>query len=281
MAVTSEIAAFSRSARESPGPRDWILDLYGSFVREFGGWIAVADLLVLLESLGVNPASGRASLSRMKRRGEVSSVFRGTTRGYALTEATDRWFADGTDRIMGRTRQPNDGLWAIASFSVPEEDRTVRYRIRSRLLDLGYGQLSGGLMIAPSFLAEETVRALELAELTDYVDIWVSRHHGTRPQAEIVEHAWDLPAIETAYREYMSLAVALKTSGPPPDDEAAFVRYLVNVNSWRELPFMDPGIPSAYLPDDWPAAEARAMFTETAGALRPAAWSHFVRTASS
>ena len=39
--------------RTEPGPRDYVLNLFGLFIRDSGGWIAVADLLALLESLGV------------------------------------------------------------------------------------------------------------------------------------------------------------------------------------------------------------------------------------
>ena len=84
----------------APGPRDLILDLFGSFVRDYGGWVAVADLLALLESLGVAETSGRSALSRMKRQGEIEALSRGSVRGYALTPGSEEWFADGTERIM-------------------------------------------------------------------------------------------------------------------------------------------------------------------------------------
>ena len=95
---------FIRSIRSEPGPRDRILDLFGSFIRDFGGWIAVADLLVLLESLGVGEASGRSALSRMKRQGEIVATKRGVARGYALTESSEEWFVDGTARILAGPR---------------------------------------------------------------------------------------------------------------------------------------------------------------------------------
>ena len=83
--MSTDQTDFVRSARKLPGPRDWILDIYGSFVREFGGWIAVADLLELLESLDVSGPSARSALSRMKTQGELESESAGTSRGYRLT----------------------------------------------------------------------------------------------------------------------------------------------------------------------------------------------------
>ena len=271
---------FVRSIRSEPGPRDRILDLFGSFVRDFGGWIAVADMLVLLESLGVGETSARSALSRMKRQGEIVQTKQGSARGYALTESSEEWFVDGTARIMAGPRGESEDRWVLAAFTVPENARNVRYRIRTRLQDLGFGQLSGGLMIAPVSISEETIRALQRSDLTEYVDLWNSRHVGFLPIEELVSSAWDLESIAEAYRAYLTLASDLEASPPPVDEEAGFVRYVAHINAWRELPFLDPGIPDQYLPKDWPAKQARATFSRIEGSLRPGAWRHFVRVAA-
>lgn len=290
---------FARSPRDLPGPRDRILDIFGLFVRDSGGWIAVAHLLELLELLGVTSGSARSALSRMKRREELLPLERAGVRGYMLTEAAEAWFADGTARIMGTGPAASKAIreggaaagsdlagtgpatmgaqWVIASFTVPEGDRHVRYRIRSRLSDLGFGQLGGGLMIAPAHIGEESIRALQRAGLTDFVDVWDSAYLGLRSVEDVVASAWDLPAIAAAYHEYLSFVANLDAATQPANDDEAFVRYVHNVNAWRELPFMDPGIPSAYLPGDWPATTARSVFDEVSDGLRDAAWRHFER----
>lgn len=269
------------------GPRDWILTLYGAFVRDFGGWIAVADLLKLLEPLDVSAESGRSALSRMKRRGEIDAVSRESERGYSLTPSADEWFEDGTPRIMVGPSPQADGQWAVASFSVPEKGRNERYRIRTRLQDLGFGQLSGGLMIAPAHILDESIRAMARAGLGHYVDFWQARHFGPRPLREIVGAAWDLDAIDRAYRHYLRIANDLRADDlrandlrqrpGPADDGEAFVRYLANIHAWRELPFLDPGLALSYLPPDWPSEEARRVFGSISDDLRTSAWRHFVR----
>lgn len=266
--------------RVAPGPRDHILDLFGSFVRDYGGWVAVADLLALLGSLGVAETSGRSALSRMKRQGEIEAISRGSVRGYALTPGSEEWFADGTERIMKGSPWRPDDLWVLAAFTVPEDERKVRYQIRARLRDLGFGQLSGGLMIAPASILDETVRALERAELVDYIDLWQSQHIGFMQMERVVASAWDLPMIDHAYRDYLASAAALEAGAAPADDEAAFVRYVHHVHAWRELPFIDPGIPDRYVPGDWRATEARETFGRISNDLRPGAWRHFVTVAT-
>ena len=44
-------------------------DVYGAFVRDLGGWIAVADLVTLMGQLGVEEQVVRSSVSRFTRRG--------------------------------------------------------------------------------------------------------------------------------------------------------------------------------------------------------------------
>lgn len=216
----------------------------------------------------------------MKRRGELLSVEREGVRGYTLTDAAEAWFADGTVRIMGPMPELSNTKWLVASFTVPESDRHLRYQIRSRLSDLGFGQLAGGLMIAPAQLREESIRALERAELITYVDFWHSEHVGARPVEEIVSFAWDLPAISAAYHEYLEHEEKLRSKGVPAGDDEAFVQYLRHINAWRVMPFMDPGIPLQYLPNDWPAAEARSAFDSVSKSLRDAAWRYFKQVAS-
>lgn len=277
----SEATEFVRSGRDIPGPRDWILDVFGSFVRDFGGWIAVADLLELIGSLGVSESSGRAALSRMKTQDELLATARGRVRGYALTEPAENWFEDGTSRILkGLPDHVDDSSWIIAAFTVPESERSIRYQIRTRLQNLGFGQLAGGLMLAPAAILSETERALERSGLSRHVELWKSQHVGSTPLEEMVRSAWDLDAIDSAFREYLTLADELEARTNVKSDEDAFVRYMVNINAWRELPFLDPGIPGRYLPDGWPAIDARAAFTRISAEYKPFAWRHFVRTAS-
>ena len=263
--------------RTEPGPRDYVLNLFGLFIRESGGWIAVADLLALLASLGVANAPGRSALSRMKRQGELEAVSRGTTRGYALTEPAEQWFADGTERIMEGFPSGHEGWWALAVISAPEGDRKIRYQIRTRLAGLGFGQLASGLMIAPASILGEAARALERADLASHVELWRSEHVGSTPIGDIISSAWDLPFIAECYAEYLELAAG---ADAPSDDEATFVAYVRHVHAWRELPFIDPGLPEEHLPAGWPASRARAAFEAVCAELGPGARRHFGRFAT-
>lgn len=265
-----------------PNPRETILDLYGSFIRDFGGWIAVADLIRLLDALDIDEASARSAVSRMKRSGHLQSSTRRTAAGYSLTAGAAEWFADGDERILHRRGAVDHTAWILASFSVPEHERMTRYRIRARLGALGFGQAAGGLMVAPVSIAAETQRTLRREGLDPYVTLWNATHVGFTPTADMVASAWDLEAIRAAYDSYIARQspVLATLDAVAFDDREAFRRYVANVNAWRALPYLDPGLPLAALPDRWPSAAAAELFDTLAGRLRPGARRWFVRVCS-
>jgi phenylacetic acid degradation operon negative regulatory protein len=57
-----------------------------------------------------------------------------------------------------------------------------------------------------------------------------------------------------------------------PDE--AFRLYLPLLTEWRRLPYRDPGLPLALLPDGWKGEEATALFHRLNAVLRPLAQIH-------
>ncbi|MFD8237492.1 PaaX family transcriptional regulator C-terminal domain-containing protein [Streptomyces sp. NPDC059696] len=47
----------------------------------------------------------------------------------------------------------------------------------------------------------------------------------------------------------------------------AFAGYVRSIDRWRIIPYLDPGLPAAFLPVDWPGAEASALFARIVEAL--------------
>ena len=148
------------------------------------------------------------------------------------------------------------------------------YLIRTRLAALGFGQVAGGLMIAPSTIRDEAEHALRRADLHRYVALWDAVHVGFGSIDDVIAGAWELDALRAAYRDYLEVADRLRRLAPPADDRQAFVRYLTNINAWRELPFLDPGLPLDQLPARWPSRRARDRFVELADRFHPGAARH-------
>ncbi|MGI9018476.1 MAG: PaaX family transcriptional regulator [Euzebya sp.] len=255
-------------------PRDRILDVYASFVRAIGGWLAVSDLIALLDALGVDEQATRSATSRMKRGGLLQAEKVEGQAGYCLSPTALAILQDGDKRIFRREDHDDAGGWVIALFSVPEAQRSQRYQIRSRLERLGFGQDQTGSWFAPAAVLAETRRELLRNDLTGFVTLWVGSHQGFGDLRQVVAQSWDLAGIAQAYRGYLAVADQIDrhwSGEDTPGLQSAWVDYLDNLASWRSLPYQDPGLPPAVAPQDWPAAEARRRFLALDDTLKPLA----------
>ena len=246
-------------------PRDLIVDLYGAYLRGLGGWISIADTIRLLADLGVDEQSVRASISRLKRRERVEREVRDGVVGYALS-ALGRERLEEADRRIFRSYEPADAAdgWVLVMFSVPERERSNRYLIRSRLQWLGFGNHGPGVWIAPRRLAEEAERMLHRLGLTMYADVFEARYRGFGEAREMVRRAWDFEELRGLYTEFLAAQrpVYERWRHDPEGhtDRQAFVDYTVALSQWRTFPFLDPGLPTELMPEDWEGHEAAATF---------------------
>jgi phenylacetic acid degradation operon negative regulatory protein len=59
-----------------------------------------------------------------------------------------------------------------------------------------------------------------------------------------------------------------------PDPARAFTAYVPMLTAWRRLPYLDPGLPLALLPADWPGVRAGDLFADLDDRLRDPARKH-------
>lgn len=257
-------------------PRNRILDVYAAFVRPIGGWLAISDLITLLQPTGVDSQAVRSATSRMKRSGLLVSETVDGQAGYALSRSAMAILEDGDDRIFRPLDQESD-TWVVALFSVPEAERSQRYQIRSRLERLGFGQGPAASWFAPSSVLHETVRMLQRSGLDGYVTLWEGTHAGFGDLQELVANAWNMDEIMAVQDDYLEVvsAITRRRAAGEEGDQAAWCQYLDNLAAWRPLPYLDPGLPSKVVPAGWRTAEARHGFAELDAALKPGATRHF------
>lgn len=257
---------------EQHTPRSLIVTLYGAYGREAPEPLPVAELIRLLGAVGVDPPSVRSAVSRLKRRG---LLLPGRTAdgaaGYALSADARQLLDDGDLRIYGR-RPPllSDG-WVLAVFSVPESERSKRHLLRSRLGRLGFGTAAPGVWIAPARLYEETRHTLRRLRLDPYVELFRGEHLGFAATAEAVARWWDLGAIAKRHEEFLGEQEPVLRAwwdGREPSPEGAYRDYLPALDSWRRLPYLDPGLPLELLPPQWPGERSAQVFGELHALLR-------------
>jgi phenylacetic acid degradation operon negative regulatory protein len=261
---------------DSARPRSLLMTFSGAFVRDLGGWVAVADLIGLMADLDLDEQAVRSAVSRLKRRGVVVGERRGGAAGYRITAEGLAILEAGDARIFARPAPAAGAPWLLVSFSIPETQRALRHRLRARLEWLGLGTVASATWIGPAH-AEPEVRAL-VAEfgLAGRVELFRAEHAGFTPAPDAVARWWDLDAIAAEYRAYLDAwRPALRRArrrAPGPGE--AFATYVRQLDAWRRIPFHDPGLPAAALPADWPGAAAWALFAELGERLRPLALRH-------
>ncbi|MFC5337298.1 PaaX family transcriptional regulator C-terminal domain-containing protein [Leucobacter denitrificans] len=244
---------------DAPRPQHLIITLFAIYARPREGVLSIAEIIALMTALGVDSSAVRSSVSRLKRRGLLQSTQKDGAAAYRLSDELVEVFRAGDQRIFHQQRATLDDPWLLASFTVPEKERPVRHQLRTTLARLGFGQVSGGLWIAPGLLASETKTALENAGLEKYVELFLGNRISNDPLAEAIRSWWDLPTIEAHYREFISAfeqVVDLDFAA-----EETFATYMHAMTQWRRLPYLDPGIPAELLPEDWAGFRAEAVFS--------------------
>ncbi|HET8588548.1 MAG TPA: PaaX family transcriptional regulator C-terminal domain-containing protein [Nakamurella sp.] len=268
MSISSESLPPDRAG----SPSSLIVTFAGCYLRQIGGWIAVADLIRLLCLVGVPEPAVRQSVLRLKSRGFLAAERRDGTAGYRLTRAGRDDLAPGDRRIFRYGRADLADGWVLAVFSVPEERRHHRHQLRSQLGWLGFGAVGAGVWAAPAALADPARQLL----LQDGLDRYVTWFHARALDPVDVGAWWDLAALRRQYEAFLArwehVAHADGRAGVPvaPGSEAsvtgpagsdAFAGYLQLVDSWRLFPRIDPGLPAELLPDDWPGPVAWQVFS--------------------
>jgi phenylacetic acid degradation operon negative regulatory protein len=134
--------------------------------------------------------------------------------------------------------------------------------------------------IAPGNLADEVELQLRRAGLMDYVDLFKATHLTEGHVHAKVGQWWDLPAMEALYTDFLERHEPVlhrwqqlegEYSESPELLQQAFADYVPMVTQWRRLPYMDPGLPEEYLPDNWHGLAAQELFTRLHELLGPKA----------
>jgi phenylacetic acid degradation operon negative regulatory protein len=260
-------------------PQDLVLTLYGEFLQKRAA-VWVGNLIELLAPLGLTGGAVRTVLSRMVTRGWLEPRRAGRRGYYALSRRGRRLLEEGEARIY---RPPQletwDGEWTLLAYSVPEDMRALRDRLRTRLSWLGFGSLGNGLWISPHPVLDRVREIGEELRVSAHLELFLARHQGFSERAQLVRQCWDLPALNVRYEAFLSRhlpgcneLMERGTVGLSPAD--AYRRRFELVHEYREFPLLDPFLPRALHPSDWAGECAQALFHKYHALLKGASNAH-------
>lgn len=237
--------------------RSLLLTVLGEFVLPRRTPVWTATLVAALAEVGVEEKAARQALARTAGEGLLESARTGRRVSWRLSGSGTRLLEQGSERIydFGRRVQDWDGRWLVVAVSVPETQRQLRHRLRTRLTWAGLGSPMPGLWLTPDVAKDK-----EVAAVVD--DLGVATLSFTGPfgavgdERQVVSDAWPLADVERRYAAFLTSARAVRVRTPAQ----AFPAQVRLVQEWRRFPFLDPALPADLLPASWPGQAAAALF---------------------
>lgn len=263
---------------QPPSARSFLLTVLGEFVHTRGGEVWTGTLVAALGALGVEEKSARQALSRAAAEGLLAPSRHGRRVRWSLTPGGRALLKEGTERIYGFLRSSRGwhGRWLVLTVAVPESQRQLRHRLRTRLTWLGMGSPSPGLWVVPDPGKEQQVRAaLDELGLLNRAFAWSGGIMSTGDIGRLIQTAWDLGDVEKRYLAFIETFENLTARTPME----AFVDQVALIQAWRQFPFLDPDLPTELLDDDWPGPRAAAVFHERHDRWHRLAQEHWDRMA--
>ncbi|GAA1701352.1 PaaX family transcriptional regulator C-terminal domain-containing protein [Microbacterium sediminicola] len=246
-----------------PGSTTSLLrSVIGIYLRELDEWIAVADLLQLMDALDVPAPRARTAIARVKKKGLLRPEARGGVAGYRLAPEARVMLSRGDRRIYHPRHMDAASPWCLVSFSIPEDNRSLRHQLRRRLLWIGCGTVSPALWIAPAYLLDEVEDILSELGVRERATVFVAdepRVAGSLALA--VTGWWDLDEIRAHHDEFLAGHSAAVIEDAATSREA-FATYIRGIDAWRIIPYVDPGLPPQLLPADWPGEASTTLLLE-------------------
>lgn len=251
----------------SQRPQDLVFTLYGEYLlgRQDPTWVGA--LIALLHPFGLSEGAVRTVLSRMTKKGWLRARRIGRHAFYELTPRGRRLLEEGQARIYRPSWDaPWDERWFLLAYSIPEDERKLRDRLRDRLAWLGFGSLGNGLWISPHDVTGEVADIARQLDIQEHLECFRATRVGGGPVADLVAKCWDLAAVDAHYRAFVArwmpvLGRAEEAAGTGDlDAEECYTLRFALIHEFRAFPLEDPYLPRPLLPEGWTGEDATRLF---------------------
>lgn len=261
-------------------PKQLLLAFFGEYVVDRGvPPLRASALIEVLEGAGVAAPATRATLDRMVQRGLLTRQRRGREILFSLTTEGAAVLREATERVRGpHPFEPHGTGWTLVTFTVPEDQRTLRHRLRSALTWEGFAPLRDGLWLAPGEVdlaaVLEPLRAdLPVAAITAFH----ARELPGYAMGDNVRAAWDIDTIRAEHLAFIDTwgdPSSAAEAGSPLSARAMLVA------DWLALLAADPRLPREFMGEDWPADRSYDLYWQWRRRLEDDAAAQFAAIAA-
>jgi phenylacetic acid degradation operon negative regulatory protein len=258
----------SPATRADQSPKDLVFTLFGEYLLERSASVWVGSLISLLAPFGLTDGGVRTALSRMAKKGWLSGERIGKNAFYALTPMGRELLVEGQRRIYHPSWASEwDGSWFLLAYSIPQDARRARDRLRDRLAWLGFGSIGNGLWISPHNVATEIRDLSARLDLGDHL-ICFRAETLEEDDATLVQRGWDLDVLDQAYRTFIhdwsevSAELKREEESGPLDGKRSYASRFNLIHEFRRFTLDDPFLPRELLPADWAGDPASRLFLD-------------------
>ncbi len=249
-----------------------IRTIAGLYLRHESTPVARSKVLALAAAAGVSTAAAQTAVSRLVDRGVLDQSENSCLH---VTVQAQAMFARGNQRIFTPRQMQAEDWWCLVAYSLPETMRPLRHQVRKHFLQLGGGLVAAGLWIFPAYLRAEVLQVLSALQVRSYATVFTTQtpdFPSTPSQAARLW--WDLDRLETLHTTFLNSTESL--TNEPASFSEAYRGYVLMIDAWRALPYLDPGLPASMLPSTWPGILSRERFLQLSGSYEAKA-QHFAQ----
>jgi len=252
---------------KSKRPQVLVFTLFGEYLLDRRKPVWVGSLISLLRPFRVSEGAVRTVLSRMTRKGWLKARRSGRNSFYDLAPRGLRLLEEGRDRIFHPALEDDwDGHWYLLTYSIPEDTRHLRDRLRVRLAWLGFGSMGNGVWISPHNVEDRVLAMASEMHVEDKLLFFRAHQLGNADGQDLVRRSWDLDALARRYLDFLERwrPVYHQYRGDPEitrtDEARCFVDRFNLIHEFRAFPLEDPFLPQVLVPETWPGQEAATLF---------------------
>jgi phenylacetic acid degradation operon negative regulatory protein len=255
-------------------PQELVFTLFGEYLLRQDRPIWVGSLIAFLKPFRVNEGAVRTVLSRMSRKRWLTSKRSGRNSYYALTPKGRRLVEEGEEHILHPPRRADwDRRWCLLTYSIPEDVRHLRDRLRLRLAWMGFGSLGNGVWISPHPSYDKVTEMAQEMGLEGNLVCFDAHQLSCTSTHDLVSRCWDLPKLQDRYQDFlarwqpeMERWLREIEAGEVRDDRAFRLRFQL-IHEFRAFPLEDPFLPDPLLPAEWAGWSAGQLFNRLHGFL--------------
>jgi phenylacetic acid degradation operon negative regulatory protein len=249
-ATSTPAAAPQRPSSDGRGEgrrrHNLVFTLFGTYVLPTRRSVWSGGIVQALEDLGFTTAAARIALSRLVRKGFLTRVKEGRRVYLEMSPDLERVLAEGEQRIFSFGKQePTFGTWTLLSYSIPEELRAERDRLRKRLTFLGFGSIHDAFWFTPRDRVDVVLKILDELQLRQYAEVFRGTPVNGDGVPELVLRAWDGEHLRKLYDEFTAEYAPYRSPGVRQrlSDRDAFLVRTRAVHQFRQFVELDPELP--------------------------------------